>query len=170
MKKQLLFYLLVLMAISTQAQHYKHSAGVRTGYTSAITYKYFIKDDQAIELMASGRNNGFQVTALYQFNKPMELSFNDRFFAYYGVGASAGYEKYTRRTSDTNVNTPTPVFAYDEHSYLTMGINTILGVEYRWLAMPLTIGLDIKPFFQFIGMRYTETHFWDLGVSVKYVF
>lgn len=170
MKKLLLIIPVLLIGLSTQAQQYKNSAGIRTGYTSAITYKRFLVNEQAIEFLASGRNNGFQITTLYQFNKPMPLHFNDNFYAYYGVGASVGYEKYSRRSLDVNFDSSAPVFTYDQHAFFTMGINTILGVEYRWLAMPLTIGLDIKPFFQFIGMQYTETHFWDMGLSVKYVF
>ena len=170
MKKILLIIPILLIGLSAQAQYYQNSAGIRTGYTSAVTYKHFLKNEQAIELMASGRNEGFQVTTLYQFNKPMELSFNDRFYAYYGVGASVGYEKLSRRSLENNSNGAPSSLIFDKRSYFTMGINTILGVEYRWLAMPLTIGLDIKPLFQFIDMQHTETHFWDLGFSVKYVF
>ncbi len=168
MKKLIPIISILLIGVSASAQHYKNSVGIRTGYTSAITYKHFFENEQAIEVMASGRNNGFQITTLYQFNKPMQLSFNDMFYAYYGVGASVGYEKFTRRAVDSNASVP--VFIFGQHTHFTMGVNTILGVEYRWLAVPLTIGLDIKPFFQFIGMQYSKTHFWDTGLSVKYIF
>lgn len=170
MKRLLLITALLTAGLVAEAQHYKHSAGLRTGYTSALTYKRFFSNEQAIEFMASGRNNGFQVTTLYQFNKPMEVSFNDRFFAYYGVGASVGYEKYSGRFAEPVPNPTGPAFVFNHRTYFTMGINAILGVEYRWLAVPITIGLDIKPMFQFIGMQYTDTHFWDMGLSVKYVF
>ena len=170
MKKLLLIVFLVLTGVIAQAQHYKNSVGIRTGYTSSVTYKRFIQDEQAIEFLASGRNDGFQITTLYQVNKPMQLSFNDRFYAYYGIGASLGYEKFSRRSLDSNFNPSAPVFIFDRQTYFTMGVNTILGIEYRWLALPITIGLDIKPFFQFIGMQYTKTHFWDTGLSIKYVF
>lgn len=168
MQKCLLIVPILFIGLNLQAQYYKKSVGIRTGYTSAVTYKYFFENEQAIEVLASGRNNGFQVAALYQFNKPMSISFNDRFYAYYGVGASVGYEKFSTRIAD--VNSTIPAFTFDQQTYFTMGINTILGVEYRWLTIPMTIGLDIKPLFQFIGMQYTETHFWDVGLSAKYVF
>jgi hypothetical protein len=170
MKKPLLLITILLIGLCAQAQYYQNSAGIRTGYTSAITYKHFLKNEQAIELMASGRNDGIQITTLYEFHKPMELSFNDNFFAYYGVGASVGYEKLSRRTFENNLNGASSSLIYDRRSYFAMGVNTILGVEYRWLAMPLTIGLDIKPQIQFIDMQYTDTRFWDMGFSVKYVF
>lgn len=168
MKKLLPLVPLLFIGLNLQAQYYKNSVGIRTGYTSAVTYKHFFENEQSIEVLASGRNNGFQATTLYQFNKPMPIGFNDRFYAYYGIGASAGYERFSTRLTD--VNSPTPPFTFDRQTYFTMGINTILGVEYRWLSIPMTIGLDIKPLFQFIGMQYTETHFWDVGLSAKYVF
>ena len=51
-----------------------------------------------------------------------------------------------------------------------MGIDGIIGIEYRFLTAPITIGLDMKPYFSFIGFRYVETQFWDTSLSVKYVF
>lgn len=170
MKRLLLILTMVTAGVATEAQHYKHSAGIRTGYTSAITYKRFFSDDQAIEFMASGRNDGFQVTTIYQFNKPMEVSFNDRFFVYYGVGASVGYERFSGRFAQPELNPAGPDFVYGKRTYFTMGINAILGVEYRWLAVPITVALDVKPLIQYIGMQYTETNFWDMGLSIKYVF
>lgn len=169
MNKLLLTTLLLLaVSIGARAQFYKNSIGVRTGHTSAITYKVFVNDVQALELMASGRNDGFQLNTIYQFNKPMNLSFNDRFFAYYGVGGGIGYEKFDNLTDDPIA--PNSGTVRNHRTYFTMDVTTILGVEYRWLAAPITIGVDIKPYFQFIGMRFSNTQFWDTGISVKYVF
>ena len=169
MKRLLLFLTMITTSVVAEAQHYEHSAGVRTGYTSAVTYKRFFSDEQAIEFMASGKNDGLQIATLYQFNRPMEVSFNDQFFVYYGIGASVGYQKYSGTYVEIIPNPAQPFF-YNRRTYFTMGIDALLGVEYRWLAVPITIGLDIKPQFEFIGMKYTETHFWDMGLSVKYVF
>jgi len=49
-------------------------------------------------------------------------------------------------------------------------VDAILGLEYRFLTAPITIGLDIKPYFSFIGFRYTNSNFWDTSLSVKYKF
>ena len=64
-------------------QYYKNSVGLRLGRTSAITYKIFYNKQQALEMMVSGRNQGLQFTAMYQFHKPMTISFNDNFFAWF---------------------------------------------------------------------------------------
>lgn len=170
MKKTYLLIILIACYFGANAQYYKHSSGIRTGYTSALTYKRFYTNEQALELMVSGRNDGLQVTGLYEFSKPLNLAFNDMFYVYYGVGAHVGYEMFSGRHFDPNTTPPEPAYFFDRQSYFTMGINTILGVEYRWLAIPLTIGLDVKPYFQSIAMRYGQTRFWDVGLSAKYVF
>ena len=154
-----------------QAQYYRNSSGVRLGYTSAITYKRFINNSQAIELMASGRDDGFQLTTFYQINKPMNLGFSENFYAYYGVGGHFGYVRRVESTLLEPAVPPTaPVFGVTKRSFFAMGVNTILGVEYRWLAAPLTFSFDIKPYAEFVGMREFEFRFWDVSFSVKYVF
>ncbi len=171
MKSILALIMLSVTAFTCSAQFYKNSSGIRLGYTSGLTYKHFINREQAMEFIASGRNEGFQITSLYQFHKPMEIGFHDEFFLYYGVGGHIGYE----RLNDQKLRGPyipggDPEFQVDERSFFTMGVNTVLGIEYRWLKIPMTIGLDIKPYLDFIGMRRTKVRFWDTALSFKYIF
>jgi hypothetical protein len=166
MKRLLLLSLLGIVSLSSQAQFYKQSAGVRGGYTSALTYKYFYNDDQAIELMVGGRNQGIQITGLYTFHKPLNNVFSDMVYFYYGVGLHTGYEIYTTQDTFTSLGD----FINNQHPFFIMGIDTMVGLEYRMLSIPLTVGLDIKPYFQLVDMRYGDTRFWDVGASVKYVF
>jgi hypothetical protein len=109
------------------------------------------------------------LTATYQFNKPLNLSRNETFFLYYGAGGHVSYEKYSTKTL-INSQPPESEFIYENRSYFSMGVDAIVGLEYRLLTAPITIGLDIKPYFSFIGFRYTRTDFWDTSLSVKYVF
>ena len=59
---------------------------------------------------------------------------------------------------------------FEDKSYFTVGADAIIGIEYRWLSVPCTIGFDVKPYFNFIGLRYTQYRFWDSAVTFKYVF
>ncbi|MEM7107180.1 MAG: hypothetical protein AAF519_03055 [Bacteroidota bacterium] len=169
MKTTLAFTALLILTLPAFAQ-YKNSSGIRLGYTSGLTYKRFISNEQAMEFMASGRNEGFQFTTLYQFHKPMDIGFNDDFYLYYGVGAHVGYERLDDRRLNGPFNSPTSEFQTREQSFFTMGVNTILGVEYRWLKIPMTVSVDIKPYLDFIGMRRTKLRFWDTAISFKYIF
>ena len=154
---------------TAKAQYYQNGLGLRLGKTSAISYKRFLTREQALEFWASGRDDGFQLTTLYEWHKPTNLNISDNFYFYYGVGAHLGYVKdqSVQRVlfPDTGV-----ILESSNESLFTMGVNTIIGLEFRWVAVPMTIGLDIKPFFEFIGMRETEFTFWDVGVNFKYIF
>ena len=122
-----------------------------------------------MEMILSGRNEGMQYTALYLFHQPMEFSFNDRFYLHYGIGGHVGYEKFDD-ISKTLSNAAGDEFIYESKSFYTMGVDASLGIEYRWLEIPATFGFDIKPYFNFIGMRHTKARFWDAAISFKYVF
>ncbi|MFY0599207.1 MAG: hypothetical protein JXR03_06015 [Cyclobacteriaceae bacterium] len=159
----------LLIAISGNAQQYEQSGGIRMGHTSGLTYKKFIHKEEAVEFLLSGRKNGIQVTGVYTFHKPMEVSFNENFYVYYGVGVHVGYEKYNNLRKIATSFDP-PRFEQEEDNYIVMGADAILGIEYRWLSVPVTVGFDIKPYFNFIGMRYSRVKFWDAALSVKYVF
>ena len=167
--KKVVIALLLLLPVCLFAQDYQRAAGVRLGVTSGITYKKFTNDQEAIEMIASGRNEGMQFTLLYEFHKPMEVAFEENFHFYYGVGGHIGYERF----DDLNkviVNDDPLEFVFEDKSYFAMGLDAIIGVEYRYLSAPMTIGFEVKPYFNFIGMRYTKSQFWDAALSIKYVF
>lgn len=168
--KTFLCAIFVLISISSSAQQlYEKSGGVRLGHTSGITFKKFVTEDEAVEMILSGRNEGMQYTATYLFHQPMEFSFNDRFYLHYGIGGHVGYEKFDD-ISKTLSNAAGDEFIYESKSFFTMGVDASLGIEYRWLEVPATFGFDIKPYFNFIGMRHTKARFWDAAISFKYVF
>ncbi|MEQ6168043.1 MULTISPECIES: hypothetical protein [unclassified Ekhidna] len=168
--KTFFYAIFALISISSAAQQlYEKSGGVRLGHTSGITFKKFVTEDEAVEMILSGRNEGMQYTATYLFHQPMEFSFNDRFYLHYGIGGHVGYEKFDD-ISKTLSNAAGDEFIYESKSFFTMGVDASLGIEYRWLEVPATFGFDIKPYFNFIGMRHTKARFWDAAISFKYVF
>ncbi len=169
MKKTLQIGLLILsictLASESKAQYYLNSAGIRIGGSYGLTYKKFFNQSQAFELLLGGRHNGMHVTGTFQFNKPLNLSKNETFFLYYGGGGHIGFQDYNTKILDSQSD-----YRYENQTYFSMGIDVIMGVEYRFLTAPITIGLDLKPYFSFIGFRYTTADFWDTSLSVKYTF
>ena len=167
---------LLLLAIASLAgafcfgqATYEQSAGVRLGHTSGLTFKKFLIDEEALEITLSGRRDGIQIGAMYLFHQPMEFSFNENFYAYYGIGGHLGYEQFGK-LSKTLVSVDPPMFVFEQRSFYVMGADAILGLEYRWLSVPITIGFDVKPYFNFIDLQYTKALFWDSAITVKYVF
>jgi len=173
--RQILFAAVFVLGsmLTANAQSYEHSAGVRLGGTSGLTYKKFIVEEQAIEVTLSGRNEGIQLGLNYVQHSQMDFSFNENFYLYYGVGGHLGMERFTNLGKSIapsfNIDNPTE-FTLDDKNYFVMGVGGIIGLEYRWLSIPMTISFDVKPYFNFIGMRYTETKFWDAAISFKYIF
>ena len=148
---------------------YQQSGGVRLGHTAALTFKKFMIEEEALEMLVSGRRDGLQFTTIYTFHKPMEFSFNENFYLYYGVGAHVGYERYGG-FSKTLTSIEPPAFEFRDRTFFVMGADALLGIEYRWLSVPITVSFDLKPYFTFIGMRYTNGRFWDSAISFKYIF
>jgi len=169
MLKKLFFGLSLILSFGVWSQGYDHSAGLRLGGTSAITYKNFVEETESVEFLVSGRRDGLQLTTLYEFHKPLELEFNENFFLYYGIGAHIGYEDRSDLDKVLTSLEP-PRFVFERRTYFVMGADAILGVEYRWYSLPATISFDLKPYFTFIGMRYTDARFWDAALSFKYIF
>ncbi len=170
MKQKIILLAMLLCSISgVNAQQYNRSAGLRLGGTSGVTYKKFIVDEQAIEYTLSGRNNGIQATAMYIYHSPMEISFNENFYFYYGFGGHIGIEQFDDYKKQIVSRNP-DVFLYEKEEYLTLGVDVMAGVEYRLFSVPITMGIDVKPYFNFIGLRHTKAKFWDTSISIKYIF
>ena len=158
------------VARAQSPQEYSQSAGVRFGATSGLTYKKFLVTEEAFETMISGRNDGIQLTGMYVFHVPMNLAFSPNFYAYYGAGGHFGFEKRDN-LSKILIGAEGRDFAYEQDAtFFTMGADFLIGVEYRWLAAPITVSFDVKPYFDYIGMRKTDSRFWDSAISFKYIF
>lgn len=165
----IIFIILIASIFTAKAQQYNRSAGIRLGGTSGITYKKFIVDEQAVEFLLSGRNNGIQATAMYVYHTPMEISFNENFYFYYGFGGHVGMEQFDEYEKQIVSRDPDSFFFRNE-DYFTMGVDAMAGVEYRLFSVPITFSIDVKPYFNFIGLRYTKADFWDTSITVKYIF
>jgi hypothetical protein len=167
--KQLSLFLLLSFPFLALAQQYDKSAGIRLGGTSGLTFKKFIVDEQAIETIVSSRRDGVQVTVTWIMHHPMEVSFNENFFFYYGVGGHIGVEKHDDISKQLYSENP-PLFNYENKSFLSLGADALIGVEYRMLNVPITFNLDMKPYVNYVGMRKLEAKFWDVAIAIKYIF
>ena len=161
--------LLILLPLFGMGQYFQHSAGLRLGGTSGITYKTFMNDNQGIQFLLSGRASGVQATITYQYYKPLNIGKYDTFFLYYGPGGHAGIERHSNQVLVTN-EPYQPYTYYEDRTQFVMGVDAIVGIEYRLIPVPLVIGFDIKPYLNFIGMRELEFRFWDAALTVKYAF
>lgn len=144
------------MAVMIQAQDYSTGIGLRGGWYNGLTAKHFLSEKSAVEGILTTRWQGFSVTALYELHKYTAFGV-ERLNWYYGGGAHLGFWNGTYTTWGTAGTT-----------YLVIGIDGILGIEYNFAEIPINLSLDWKPAFNLIG--YFD--FWVDGAaaSVRYIF
>jgi hypothetical protein len=157
---------------TASGQNIESMAGIRLGGTSALTYKRLFTNLEAVEVMISGRDNGMQLTGLYEKHKPMVLGLGENFYGYYGFGGHIGYyqsDPLVLRTDSSGV-VREQVLDIRRKTFFTMGVDAIFGVEYHIYSIPMAVALDFKPTVELVGMRQVRSRVFDFGVSAKYIF
>lgn len=155
--KKILIVLSFALGISgfLPAQDYNTGIGFRGGLVNGLTIKYFLNEKGAVEALVATRWKGFEVTGLYEIHNPLPNI--DRFKWYYGAGGHLGFYNGENTTWDD-----------DEGSYLAVGLDLILGVEYSFDQIPVNLSLDWKPEFNFTG--YSKFIGDGVALSVRYIF
>jgi len=140
------------------AQSYKTGLGLRFGgLTSGITLKHFTNSNTALEgILSVGRKNVL-ITGLYE--KHVAADKNSALKFLYGVGAHVGF-----------FQDGSSYYYNDGRKYTSstvLGIDGILGLDYKFNKAPINISMDIKPFIDFFGGNYV---YMDGGISLRYTF
>ncbi|HRY97965.1 MAG TPA: hypothetical protein P5550_02810 [Bacteroidales bacterium] len=150
----LIIALFLGLGLTAGAQEYETGIGLRGGLANGITLKHFTSSDQALEGILTTRWQGFMVTGLLEFQEGLR---HEGLSWFYGFGAHAGF-----------------FGGYDGHpwfddnkDYTVLGIDGILGLEYVFDEVPISVGLDWKPAFNLTG----HSGFWgsDGAFSIRYV-
>jgi hypothetical protein len=145
-------FLFVSLSISTiKAQDlpdtYDFAIGVKM-YPGAITLKKSIDGSKYLEGIAAFWNKGFRMTGLYEVHTDFSCAAGLKW--YYGAGAHLGF--YNSK--------------YYQGSTL-VGIDGVLGLDYKIKGTPLNFSLDWQPSFEFGDGSGFEG--WG-GLSVRFAF
>jgi hypothetical protein len=152
----LTLFISALSISSSIAQSYNNAIGLRVGSSNGLTFKHFVGQTDAVEIILGTRWRGFQVTGLYERHKT--ISGNEQFKFYYGAGA---------HIASWNDNKKNPWFdKNDKNDNVVVGLDGILGIEYAFKEVPIVLSLDWKPEFNFYG--YNGVWVGDAGLSVRY--
>ncbi len=155
MKLKKLFIVGLLVAACTMtanAQGYNTGVGVRLGYDSGLTLKHFFAPSNAAEFILSASPNYFQLTGLYEYQKPLPGAPN--LYWYLGIGAHLG-NIYSKK--------------YHGDNRLLVGADLIAGLEFVFPQAPFTVSLDWKPAFNFTN-DYNDNWYYPLALSLRYTF
>jgi hypothetical protein len=140
------------------------------GWESGLTVKHFIRSNAAIEgILSTGwYYQGTRITGLYEIQKA--IGGIPGLYWFYGVGSHLGFynERYWYSGDCKN-----GYYEYKGRLYscdgtrATVGIDGIIGLEYHFNEIPITLGLDLKPSISLIGWG---GRFGDTAFSIRYAF
>ena len=149
---------LLFIGINSRAQStgydYKTALGVKF-YPGAITLKSFTRTNRALEGLAYFYNDGIRFTGVYEIYG--DISGADGLKWYIGPGAHIGFWcdhwKNNHDYSDGGVS---------------IGVDGVLGLDYKFENVPINISLDWQPSLNFVGYNYFEGG-WG-GMGIRYAF
>jgi len=125
------------------------SGTAETGYMALLTF----------------RNNGLQLTGMKIFYENSLSEIIPDLFAGWGYGAHAGF-----------VTEYLTVYEKKDYYYTSQRLCPLIGIdawgilEYRFRSMPLSVSLNLKPFFEIGLPSFFRLMPADLGISVSYLF
>lgn len=158
-KLALLFTLVCALAFANEAkaqvQDYNMALGLRFGYPLSVSFKTFITDPGAIEAYAGFRGYSgygyFTIGAMYQHH--FELGDVDGLAWFVGGGASTQFWNYD----------------FGDYGSFVLGINGVLGLDYKFANAPVNLSVDWTPTF-FIGDTFIDPFGGGYGaLSARYV-
>jgi hypothetical protein len=145
---------LFVLVISSQAQSksaggstYRTALGVKVWDGAGISLKHFFTGNHAGELIAYFWNRGMRITGLYEIHGDFAGAPGLKW--YIGPGAHVGF--YDSK--------------YGDGAFI--GIDGVLGLDYKFRGAPINMSLDWQPSFEFgdgrgfygnwggLGIRYT---------------
>jgi len=147
MKKLILILSLVCGTVAIGQTNYNFAVGLRAGETSGLTIKKSIGNGAAIEGIFGAWRYGLSATALFEKYVPVGSVSNLNW--YYGAGGHVAvqnnrYYRYYYYDRNRDVY-------YSDYYYnggIGLGLDGILGMEYKIPNAPIALSLDIKPFFE----------------------
>jgi hypothetical protein len=139
------------------AQDYKTGIGLRGGFESGLTIKHFVSSKTALEGIFSSRWRGLMITGLFEVHNQIPNA--ERLKWFFGFGAHIGF---------WNGDYTYEKWGVQGQNYTVFGLDGILGMEYSFVEVPINIGIDWKPTFNFGDY----SGFWADGgaLSIRYIF
>ena len=126
-----------------------------------------VDDNHAFEVLVTRRffdYKGFKLVGMYEVNKRnnWKVIFIPNLSWVLGIGGHVSYYKagdYSMPNSNKSLG------AFYSTTVFPIGVDFIFGVEYNFKTLPLTFGLDARPFYEFYkGGPYV----FDAGLVARY--
>ena len=149
--------LLLTLGSEATAQDYRSAVGLRFGTSNGLSVKHFLSEQAALEGILHTRWRGLLITGLYEFHQDLNDVPGLRWF--YGGGAHIG---------TWNANRGNPRWGDRGEAHTVVGIDGIVGLDYKFDRAPVNLSLDYKPAFNISS----DVGFWadELALSLRFTF
>jgi hypothetical protein len=155
------FFIISCVAFS---QEFKYAAGIRAGYTGGVEFRVYSDDLNSYKFLLGAREGGAAFHAIKEFHRPNLFSFTDQLNFVYGAGVHMGYERWNQQYYNYYTN------YYIKHTAFIAGIDGLAGLEYIFREVPVSLGFEVKPFFDLFGREMFDLELFDFAFTVKYHF
>lgn len=164
MKRFLIILLFVLSAQLVFSQDFRQAVGIRAGWSAGFEYRIYTDDFNSYRLLLSTRNRGLQFNALKEFHRYDLFNSTDQLVFVYGVGAHVGYERWDEIRHHYNTS-----YAYYRTAFIA-GVDGLAGLEYTFYSVPISLGFEVKPYFDFFGKDFFNLNLFDFALTARYLF
>jgi hypothetical protein len=163
--RRILLFIAILVSGKVCAQNYTRDAGFRAGTFFTIAYRQHIEEDQAFEAMVSIGRRGTTVTILKEHFQPALGRISGNLYFQYGYGAHTGFR------SINHYKVLYRTYVLDEYRFTPLlGLDGLIGIEYRFPYLPIIAGIDMKPYFEYSTIQIFSLYLNNIGFSIKYRF
>jgi len=158
MKKILLFGIIVIVGVTAKAQSmgssYTTALGVKF-YPGGISLKHFMQPNKAIEGLGYFYSDGVRFTGLYEIHGDITGAEGLRW--YVGPGAHIGFWNDEWKRDNPR-----------RDDGVIIGIDGVVGLDYKIKGAPINLSVDWQPSFTFVGYNYFEGGWGGLGIRFTF--
>ena len=155
--KKLILLISVCASFSAFAQtdnaaSYKSALGVKVSASVAASYKTFVTSKNALEVQSTFFKQGVRLVGLYEFHS-FSFAGAPGLGWYAGPGAHVGFWKKNYRDK--------------YNSTADIGLDGVLGLDYRIKNAPINLSLDWQPSLSLVGNAGLSPQFG--GLAIRYI-
>ena len=163
--KRLLLLLFIFFSVNAVfAQEFRQAVGIRAGWTGGFEYRVFTDDYNSYKFLLSGRDRGVQIHAFKEFHRYDLFDFTDQLTFVFGGGLHLGYERWDVHYYNYNTS------YYRTRSSIIVGLDALAGLEYTFYTVPVSVGIEVKPYFDLWGRDIFDLNIFDFAFTAKYLF
>lgn len=165
-----LFLAAIIMLIGNplSAQVGENHIGLRGGIHSGVYYQNLIaagNAEKSFYALLSANKNSVRITVMKITYETSLSEIADNLFFTWGYGGHVGFMV----TDHTYFLGKKYQFEYETFRPV-IGMDGWGGLEYRFIGIPMAIGLNIKPFFEIMVPGFLNIQPGDVGLSFAYRF